>query len=116
MSAKPVLIDRDHPAFEAAIRAYRRSFGNLPVFLRNGGTIPVVNLIQETLGIPVVLMGFGLPDDHIHAPNEKFHLPNFYKGIETSILFMAEVGAWQAMPAYLSHGQKHFSRGRANAA
>lgn len=116
MSAKPVLIDRDHPAFGAAIRAYQRGFGNPPVFLRNGGTIPVVNLIREALGMPVVLMGFGLPDDHIHAPNEKFHLPSFYKGIETSIQFMAEVGAWQAMPAYLNHGQERFSRGRAIAA
>jgi acetylornithine deacetylase/succinyl-diaminopimelate desuccinylase-like protein len=47
------------------------------VFLRNGGTIPVVSLLQEVLGIPAVLMGFGLPDDRIHGPNEKFHLPIF---------------------------------------
>ena len=52
--------------------------------------------MQAILGIPVVLMGFGLPDDRIHGPNEKFHLPNFFKGIETSIQFLAEVGAWQA--------------------
>ena len=93
MSAKPALIDRNHPALTAAARAYRHGFGASPVFLRSVGTIPVVNLIQETLGIPVVLMGFGLPDDRIHAPNEKFHLPNFFKGIETSIQFLAELGA-----------------------
>lgn len=116
MSAKPALIDRNHPAIAAAARAYHRGFGKPPVFLRSGGTIPVVNLIQETLGIPVVLMGFGLPDDRIHGPNEKFHLPNFFKGIETSIRFLADVGAWQAVPTGIRHGHDHFYRGRANAA
>jgi acetylornithine deacetylase/succinyl-diaminopimelate desuccinylase-like protein len=61
----------------------------MPVFLRSGGTIPVVNTFQEILGIPMVLMGFGLPTDHIHGPNEKFHLPNFYRGIATSIWYLA---------------------------
>jgi acetylornithine deacetylase/succinyl-diaminopimelate desuccinylase-like protein len=49
----------------------------------------VVNTFQRILGIPAVLMGFGLPDDRIHGPNEKFHLPNFYKAIETSIWYLA---------------------------
>ncbi len=93
MSAKPALIDRSHPVLGAAARAYHRAFGAQAVFLRNGGTIPVVNLIQEVLGIPVVLMGFGLPDDRIHGPNERFHLPNFFRGIETSSVFLAELGA-----------------------
>lgn len=93
--SRPSRIDREHPALIAAARAYRHGFGVTPVFLRNGGTIPVVNLIQEILNIPVVLMGFGLPDDRIHGPNEKFHLPNFFKGIETSIRFLAEVSKWQ---------------------
>jgi acetylornithine deacetylase/succinyl-diaminopimelate desuccinylase-like protein len=93
MSAKPALIDRSHPVLGAAARAYHRAFGAQTVFLRNGGTIPVVNLIQEVLGIPAVLMGFGLPDDRIHGPNEKFHLPNFFRGIETSSIFLAELGA-----------------------
>jgi acetylornithine deacetylase/succinyl-diaminopimelate desuccinylase-like protein len=95
MSAKPALSDRTHPALGAAARVYHLGFGIPPVFLRSGGTIPVVNLMQDILGIPAVLMGFGLPDDRIHAPNEKFHMPNFFKGIETSIQFLAEVGAWQ---------------------
>ena len=99
MSVKPALIDRRYPVLAAAARAYRHGFGVPPVFLRSGGTIPVVNLMQETLGIPVVLMGFGLPDDRIHAPNEKFHLPNFFKGIETSIRFLAELGTWQTKQA-----------------
>jgi acetylornithine deacetylase/succinyl-diaminopimelate desuccinylase-like protein len=51
-----------------------------------------VNLIQDALKIPVVLMGFGLPDDRIHGPNEKIHLPNFFKGIETSIRFLTDMG------------------------
>jgi acetylornithine deacetylase/succinyl-diaminopimelate desuccinylase-like protein len=85
------LVDRNHPAVRAAGFAYKKGFGASPVFLRSGGSIPVVNAFQEYLGIPAVLMGFGLPDDRIHAPNEKFHLPNFYRGIETSIWYMAAV-------------------------
>jgi acetylornithine deacetylase/succinyl-diaminopimelate desuccinylase-like protein len=93
LCAKPALIDRDHPYLMAAARTYQRAFGAPPVFLRSGGTIPVVSLVQKILEIPIVLMGFGLPDDRIHGPNEKFHLPNFRKGIETSIRFLAEMGA-----------------------
>jgi acetylornithine deacetylase/succinyl-diaminopimelate desuccinylase-like protein len=48
-------------------------------------------MIQELLGIKSLMLGFGLPDDNLHAPNEKFHLPNFYRGIETLIRFMAEL-------------------------
>ena len=96
MRAKPALVDRTHPAIVAAARAYHQAFGAPTVFLRNGGTIPVVNLIHEMLEIAVVLVGFGLPDDHIHGPNEKFHLPNFHKGIATSIRFLAEMAARHA--------------------
>jgi acetylornithine deacetylase/succinyl-diaminopimelate desuccinylase-like protein len=89
--AKPAVIGRRHPALFAAAVAYRKAFGTSPVFLRSGGSIPVVSTFQRVLAIPTVLMGFALPDDHIHAPNEKFHLPNFYKGIETSIWFFWEI-------------------------
>jgi acetylornithine deacetylase/succinyl-diaminopimelate desuccinylase-like protein len=85
---QPALVDRRHPAVQAAAFAYKKGFGALPVFLRSGGSIPVVNAFKESLGIPTVLMGFGLPDDRIHAPNEKFHLPNFYRGIETSVWYL----------------------------
>ena len=88
---QPALIDRKHPAVRAAGLAYKKGFGAFPVFLRSGGSIPVVNAFQRHLGIPTVLMGFGLPDDRIHAPNEKFHLPNFYKGIDTSIWYLTAV-------------------------
>jgi acetylornithine deacetylase/succinyl-diaminopimelate desuccinylase-like protein len=95
---KPALVDRNHPAVRAAALAYKRAFGAVPVFLRSGGSIPVVSTFQETLGCPVVLMGFGLPDDHIHGPNEKFHLPNFYKAIATSIWYMAVVARLRNAP------------------
>jgi acetylornithine deacetylase/succinyl-diaminopimelate desuccinylase-like protein len=87
-NAEPVLIDPRHPAIQAASLAYREGFGAAPVFLRSGGTIPILGAFQKTLGIPTVLMGFALPDDRMHAPNEKFHIPNFFKGTETSIWFM----------------------------
>jgi acetylornithine deacetylase/succinyl-diaminopimelate desuccinylase-like protein len=90
--AKPTLVDRRHPGMRAAQVAYRKGFGAMPVFLRSGGTIPIVNTFQAMLGIPIVLMGFALPDDRMHAPNEKFHLPNLYHGIATSIWFLAEIG------------------------
>jgi acetylornithine deacetylase/succinyl-diaminopimelate desuccinylase-like protein len=90
--AQPALVNRHHPAMRAAVVAYQKGFGESPVFLRSGGTIPVVNMFQEILQIPSIMMGFALPDDRMHAPNEKFHLPNFNKGIATSIWFLAEHG------------------------
>lgn len=89
--ARPARIDHRHPAMRAAAAAYEKGFGAAPVLLRSGGTIPVVSVFKETLGIPTVLMGFALPDDRMHAPNEKFHLPNFYNGIATSVWFMKEI-------------------------
>jgi acetylornithine deacetylase/succinyl-diaminopimelate desuccinylase-like protein len=86
--AKPVLINPGHPAIRTAAKAYREAFGASPVFLRSGGTIPIVDSFQKILKLPTVLMGFALPDDNMHAPNEKFHLPNFYRGIATSIWFL----------------------------
>jgi len=86
---QPAVVDRHHPAVQAAALAYKQGFGFPPVFIRSGGSIPVVNTFQEILGIPTVLMGFGLPDDHIHGPNEKFHLPNFFKAIATSIWYLS---------------------------
>jgi acetylornithine deacetylase/succinyl-diaminopimelate desuccinylase-like protein len=85
----PMLINRRHPAVQAARLAYKKGFGVPAVFVRSGGSIPVVHTFQNVLGIPAVLMGFGLPDDNIHGPNEKFHLSIFYKAIETSIWYLA---------------------------
>lgn len=92
LKASPAMVNRKHPAMRAAATAYLQGFGVAPVFLRSGGSIPVVNTFQEVLGLPTVLMGFALPDDRIHAPNEKFHLSNFYRGINTSIRFLSEIG------------------------
>jgi acetylornithine deacetylase/succinyl-diaminopimelate desuccinylase-like protein len=87
--SNPALVNRNHPALRAAAFAYKKGFGATPVFLRSGGSVPAASIFQSALGIPTVLMGFALPDDHIHAPNEKFHLPNFFQGIETSIWYLA---------------------------
>ncbi len=80
--AKPVLVDRDAPAVQLAARALRSAFDREPVFVREGGTIPIVSALSEELAVPVVLMGFGLPDDNLHAPNERFDLGNFERGLE----------------------------------
>jgi acetylornithine deacetylase/succinyl-diaminopimelate desuccinylase-like protein len=100
MTARPALLDRRHPAMRAASVAYQRGFGHWPVFVREGGSIPVVNAFQEVLGIPTVLMGFGLPDDRIHSPNERMELATFFKGVRTARSFLDELGrmapAWPA--------------------
>ncbi len=89
---EPAIVDRDSPAMKAASRAYAKAFGKEPVLVRRGGSIPVVATFQKVLGVETVLMGFGLPDDRLHSPNEKFHLPNFYRGIEAAIHFMKALG------------------------
>lgn len=81
----PAVIDYDAVAVRAADEAYQRGFGARPVYMRGGGTLPIVRDLQEVFGVPVVMIGFGLPDDNLHAPNEKLHLPNFYRGIEMAI-------------------------------
>jgi acetylornithine deacetylase/succinyl-diaminopimelate desuccinylase-like protein len=86
------ITDFNIPAMQAAAQAYATAFGQEPVFMREGGSIPVVSSFQGDLGVETVLMGFGLPSDQIHAPNERFYLPNFYRGIETSIHFLQNLG------------------------
>ncbi len=73
----------DSPAYKAASRAMGKTFGKEPVPTRGGGSIPIVALFEEVLGLKTVLLGFGLDSDAIHSPNEKYGLFNFYKGIET---------------------------------
>jgi acetylornithine deacetylase/succinyl-diaminopimelate desuccinylase-like protein len=86
------VVRRDSPAMQAAFQAYARGFGKEPVFMREGGSIPVVTTFRRELGIETILMGFGLPDDRLHSPNEKIYLPNFYRGIETVIHFLTLLG------------------------
>ncbi|GAB1539801.1 dipeptidase [Scytonema sp. NUACC21] len=90
--ARPVLLPKDHPVIAAAVQAVKKTWGVAPVFTRSGGTIPLVEQLYRRLRVPIVLLGFGLPDDDIHAPNEKMSLPNFFQGIETIIQFLAEYG------------------------
>lgn len=86
--AHPVKIDYKNPAIQAAATAYEKGFGHKPVYLRGGGSLPIVKEMIDVIGAPVVMIGFGLPDDRTHAPNEKFFIPNFYKGIETVIHYL----------------------------
>lgn len=97
LTAAPVMVNRHHPLIRAAAVAVAKGFGAPPCFVRSGGTNPAVGAFHHTLGVPTALLGFGLPDDHIHAPNEKFHLPNFHKGIATSIRFLHDVGGSKQM-------------------
>jgi acetylornithine deacetylase/succinyl-diaminopimelate desuccinylase-like protein len=91
---EPAIVDRDSLAMKAASWAYAEAFGKEPLLVRRGGSIPVVATFQKILGLETVLMGFGLPDDRLHSPNEKFHLPNFYRGIEAVIHFMVALSDW----------------------
>lgn len=87
--ARPSVVDLRTPAIQAAAQALQSVFGAVPVYMRAGGTLPIVADFQDTLSAPVVMMGFGLPDDNVHAPNEHLHLPNFYAGIETVIHYLS---------------------------
>lgn len=91
-TARPAYVDYRAPAIQAADRAYSLGFGVPPVYMRGGGTLPIVADFQDDLGAPVVMMGFGLPDDNAHAPNEKLHLPTFYRGTETLIHYYSLLG------------------------
>jgi acetylornithine deacetylase/succinyl-diaminopimelate desuccinylase-like protein len=91
-SGDPIVVRTDNPYIRAATRALHQVFGKETVFIRSGGSIPIVGDFERHLKIPTVMMGFGLPDDNLHAPNEKFHIANFHQGIESIILFFEELG------------------------
>ena len=86
----PVLMKTDSAAYRAAERAYEMSFGKKPLPSRSGGSIPIVALFEEALGLKSILMGFGLDSDAIHSPNEHFGVFNYLKGIETISYFYPE--------------------------
>jgi len=90
--AAPSLVDPTNPFIQASAEAMSEVFGKETVYIRSGGSIPIVGLFDQHLGMPSVLMGFGLPDDNLHAPNEKFHLPNFYQGIEAVARYLDRLG------------------------
>jgi acetylornithine deacetylase/succinyl-diaminopimelate desuccinylase-like protein len=91
-SGAPSLTDPDNPFIRSAAAALKEAWGKETVYIRSGGSIPIVGVFDRYLGIPSVMMGFGLPDDNRHAPNEKFHLPNFYRGIETVAKYFEILG------------------------
>jgi len=86
----PCLVPTDNRFMRAATRALHEVWGKDTVFIRSGGSIPIVGDFARHAGLPSVMMGFGLPDDNLHAPNEKFHLQNFRLGIESLIRFFGE--------------------------
>jgi acetylornithine deacetylase/succinyl-diaminopimelate desuccinylase-like protein len=94
LSAGPgLVVNPDHPAIKVAAQAFSDVLGKPTVFIRSGGSIPIVGDFATHLGIPTVLMGFGLPDDGLHSPNEKYHLENYYQGIQTVAHFFEQYGA-----------------------
>jgi acetylornithine deacetylase/succinyl-diaminopimelate desuccinylase-like protein len=87
------VVSTDNRYIKAATEAMHDVFKKRTVFIRSGGSIPIVTDFQDVMKLPSVMMGFGLPDDNLHAPNEKFHIPNFYRGIESIIRFFEKLGA-----------------------
>ncbi len=86
------VVNTDNRYVKAANQAMHDVFKKDTVYTRSGGSIPIVSDFQNELKIPTVMMGMGLPDDNLHAPNEKFHIPNFYRGIESLIRFFSILG------------------------
>ena len=94
LSAAPgLVVDPDHAAIRVAARAFGDVFGRETVFIRSGGSIPIVGDFASHLGIPTILMGFGLPDDGLHSPNEKYKIENYFLGIRTVAHFLEQYGA-----------------------
>ena len=87
-----LLVNTDHPAMQVAARAFSQIYSARTVFTRSGGSIPIVGDFAEHLHIPTLLMGFGLPDDGLHSPNEKFNIGQFEKGIKTVAHFFELYG------------------------
>ena len=93
LGASPgLMVNPDHPAIRVAAKAFSDIFEAPTVFTRSGGSIPIVGDFAAHLHIPTILMGFGLPDDGLHSPNEKYNLDNYYKGIMTIAHFLEEYG------------------------
>ena len=91
--APAVLINTEGPLVEAAMAAQQDVFGAEPVLIREGGSIPIVGTFHQVLGVPIMLMGFGLSDDGLHSPNEKFNISQFYDGIRTIVRLLDRLGS-----------------------
>ncbi|MEO6695241.1 MAG: M20/M25/M40 family metallo-hydrolase, partial [Ignavibacteria bacterium] len=88
---KGAITPLDSPAIDAAVEALKKGFGKEPVFVREGGSIPVVNTFQTILNSPTVLLGFGLPDENAHSPDEHLNLKNFHRGILSIAHYLNEL-------------------------
>jgi len=88
-----IVVGTENKYIKAATEALHDVFKKDTVYIRSGGSIPIVTDFENVLQIPSVMMGLGLPDDNLHAPNEKFHIPNFYRGIDSIINFFHRLGA-----------------------
>ncbi len=88
---EPAITPINSPGVKAAVAALEKGFGKKPLYQREGGSIPIVVQFKHLLGIDTVLLGFGLPDENAHAPNEFLNLENFFGGIRTSVHFLYEL-------------------------
>lgn len=91
LSAKAYKVEPDHPLITKAAASYTKAFGKETVYVRMGGSIPVVEWIDSIYNIPIVLLGFGTPEDRLHSPNESFPLDSLDKGMETLVYYWEEV-------------------------
>ncbi len=91
-AGEAIVVNPDHPAIHVAAQAFQDVLGRETVFVRSGGSIPIVGDFARHLHIPTILMGFGLPDDGLHSPNEKYKLSNYYAGIVTIAHFFEQYG------------------------
>jgi acetylornithine deacetylase/succinyl-diaminopimelate desuccinylase-like protein len=107
------MADTDHPALQAAGRAMERAFGASPVFVREGGSIPIVAAFASTLRVPCVLMGIGLNDDNLHAPNEKLDVANFERGHDAAAFLLEEMGRMDP-DSFRTSGKKSGSKNKSS--
>lgn len=91
LSSKAYKVEPNHPLIKKAAKSYSKAFGKDTVYVRMGGSIPVVEWIEDIFNIPIVLLGFGTPEDRLHSPNESFPLDSFDKGMETLVYYWQEV-------------------------
>lgn len=80
---EPYMTPIDSKGYQAAAKAIQTTFGKEPIPVRGGGSIPICSILEKELGTKIIFMGFGLDNDNLHSPNEKYNLENYYKGIET---------------------------------
>jgi len=90
-TGKPWVAPYTHPIFQKAIHALETGFGKKAVFIREGGSIPFVTQMYDTFKVPCVLLGFGLPDENAHAPDEHIALENYFAGIKSVALFYEQL-------------------------